>query len=278
MGRMQDKVVLITGAARGQGRSHAVRLAEEGADIIALDLCAPIEGVSYPMSSQQDLDETARLVEARGRRVVTGVADVRDQDQLDAVVRDGVAALGRLDGLSLNAGIAEVGHKSWDFPDEVWQTTLDINLTGVWRSAKAAMPAMLEAGNGGAIVITSSFAGSNGVANSAAYVASKHGAIGLMRTMANELGEHRIRVNAINPGNIDTPMLFNEGMFRLFRPELDDPGREDAVAIMHHMAVLPTSYLEPVDISNAVLYLLSDEARFVTGAVLPVDAGWANKV
>lgn len=274
MGRMRDKVVLITGAARGQGRAHAVRLAEEGADIIALDLCAQASTVTYPMSTKQDLDETAGLVEGLGRRVVARVADVRDQAALDAAVRDGVAELGRLDGLALNAGIAEVGRETWEFSDEQWQETIDINLTGVWRSAKAAVPTMIACGNGGSIAITSSYAGLNGVRNSAAYVSSKHGVVGLMRTMANELGDHRIRVNTIHPGNVDTPMLFNDALYRLFRPELENPGREDAVEVMHAMSLLPTPYLDAVDISNALLFLLSDESRYITGVELPVDAGW----
>src|SRR5690625_1137805 len=272
-GRVAGKVAFITGAARGQGRSHAVRLAEEGADIIAIDSLEDVPEVPYAMASQEDMDETVRQVEALDRRIVASKVDVRDFDGIKKAVDDGVAQLGRLDIVSANAGISGPMAPTVDLSAEAWQTMIDINLTGVWHTAKAAIPHMIEGGNGGSIVLTSSVAGLKGMANIGHYAAAKHGLVGLMRTLALELGEHRIRVNSIHPTQIDTPMIMNEATMRLFRPDVDNPTREDFAEAAKGLNVLPLPWLEAVDISNALLFLSSDEGRYITGVALPVDAG-----
>lgn len=275
-GRVAGKVAFVTGAARGQGRSHAVRLAQEGADIIAVDLCGPIETVPIDMPTQADLDETIRQVEALDRRIVAEVADVRDQAALDRVVARGLAELGRIDIVCGNAGIFTPG-STWELDELTWQTMIDINLTGVWHTVKAAIPHMIEAGNGGSIVLTSSFSGQHGIAHTSHYTAAKHGVLGLMRTLANEVGSHMIRVNAVMPCNVGTDMILNDMTYRLYRPDLENPGLADFEELAKTLFILPIPYVQPVDISNAVLWLSSDEARYVTGVALPVDAGWDAK-
>ena len=198
-GRVEGKVAFITGAARGQGRSHAVRLAEEGADIIAVDICEPVRNLPYEFPTQEDLAETARQVEAFDRRIVTHKADIRDFDALKSAVDDGVAQLGRLDIVSANGGIGSTPFKTWEIPAEVWQDMIDINLTGQWKTVKAAIPQMIDAGNGGAIVLTSSMAAIRTYANVAHYTAAKYGMVGLMKTLALELGEYNIRANSAPP-------------------------------------------------------------------------------
>lgn len=275
-GRVANKVAFITGAARGQGRSHAIRLAQEGADIIAVDLCDAVETVPIEMPTRADLDETVRLVEALDRRIIAEVADVRDQAALDAVVARGLAEFGRIDIVCGNAGIFTPG-STWELDELSWQTMLDINLTGVWHTVKATVPHMIAAGNGGSIVLTSSFSGEHGIAHTAHYTAAKHGVLGLMRTLANEVGDKMIRVNAIMPCNVGTDMILNDMTYRLYRPDLENPGKRDFEDLAKTMFILPIPYVEPVDISNAVLWLSSDEARYVTGVALPVDAGWNAK-
>jgi SDR family mycofactocin-dependent oxidoreductase len=271
-GRVEGKVAFITGAARGQGRSHAVRLAREGADIIAVDLCAQIGSVPYPMATPQDLAQTVKEVEAAGRRIVATVADVRDYDALKEALDDGVAELGRLDIVSANAGIVSYGPAE-DLPEQTWQDVIDIDLTGDWHAAKAAIPHLRAGGHGGSIILTSSMAGLRASQNLAHYVAAKHGVIGLMRTLALELAADFIRVNALAPTNVDTPMFMNEATYRLFRPDLDNPTADDAAGPATATNVLPIPWVEPVDISEALLFLASDEARYITGVTLPVDAG-----
>jgi SDR family mycofactocin-dependent oxidoreductase len=273
MGRVEGKVAFITGVARGQGRSHAVRLAQEGADIIGIDICKPMDTVRYPLATPEDLEETVKQVEALDRRIVAHQADVRDFAAVKAAVDDGVAQLGHVDIVSANAGINSSIVPIWETSEQEWQETVDVDLTGDWLTCKAAIPHMIEAGRGGAIVITSSGAGLKGMQNIGAYVAAKHGVIGLMRTLALELAPHRIRVNAICPGTVDTPIVNNEVTYRLFRPDLDNPTREDVLPVMAALHVLPDTILEAVDISNALLWLASDEARYVTGVPFPVDAG-----
>ena len=275
-GRVAGKVAFITGAARGQGRSHAVRLAQEGADIIAVDLCGPIDTVPIDMPTQADLDETIRQVEALDRRIVAEIADVRDQAALDAVVARGLAEFGRIDIVCGNAGIFTPG-STWELDELTWQTMIDINLTGVWHTVKAVIPHMIDAGVGGSVVLTSSFSGEHGIAHTSHYTAAKHGVLGLMRTLANEVGSHMIRVNAIMPCNVGTDMILNDMTYRLYRPDLENPGRQDFEDLAKTMFILPIPYVQPVDISNAVLWLSSDEARYVTGVALPVDAGWSAK-
>jgi SDR family mycofactocin-dependent oxidoreductase len=274
-GRLEGKVAFITGAARGQGRSHAVRLAEEGADIIAVDVAQEIDSVKrfYPGASEADLAETVEAVEALDRRIVAAKADVRDYAALKEALDDGVAQLGHVDIVSANAGIFLFGEPAHLVSDSDWADVLDINLTGVWHTAKAVIPHLIEQGTGGSIIITSSVAGLKGLANVAAYVASKHGVVGLMRTLALELAPHAIRVNTVHPTSVATDMILNDAVYRLFLPDTDSPTREQAIETFKALHPLPVPWVEAVDISNAVLFLASDEARYVTGTELKVDAG-----
>jgi (+)-trans-carveol dehydrogenase len=268
-GRVAGKVAFITGAARGQGRSHAIRLAQEGADIIAVDVCEDVATVPYSGATEADLAETVKQVEALDRRIVATKADVRDFGQLKQAVDDGVAQLGKLDIVSANAGIFSHAPTA-ELTEEQWGTMIDINLTGVWRTCKAAIPHLI-ANDSGAIIITSSVAGLRGAPNFAHYVATKHGVVGLMRTLALELAPHHIRVNSIHPTNVGTDMILNEDLYRLFNPET--PTREAFEERTRSMHPLPVGWVEPVDISNALLFLASDEGRYITGITFPVDLG-----
>jgi SDR family mycofactocin-dependent oxidoreductase len=263
-GRVEGRVAFITGAGRGQGRSHAIRLAEEGADIIAIDVLEDYPTVRYAMSSAAELDETVRAVEALGRRIVAAKADVRDAVALRATVDAGVAELGRLDIVCANAGIYTV--QAWDqVTPEVWQDTIDTNLTGVWNTMVVAVPHLIAAG-GGSIIATSSTAGLKGMPFLAPYVAAKHAVVGICRSLANELASHRIRVNTVHPAGVDTPMVTGAETIEPFVSRSPELG---ALFVNG----LPVEALAPRDVSNAVLWLASDEARYVTGAALTVDAG-----
>jgi (+)-trans-carveol dehydrogenase len=275
-GRVEGMVAFITGAARGQGRSHAVRLAQEGADIIAVDLCAQVGSVPYPMATPEDLANTVKEVEALDRRIVAAQADVRDYAGLKQALDDGVAQLGRLDIVCSNAGISSFGQAD-ELDETTWQDMIDINLTGMWHTCKAAIPHLVAGGRGGSIVITSSDAGLKAYQNLAHYVSAKHGVVGLMRTLALELAPHFIRVNSLHPSTVDTAMIQNDATYRLFRPDLQNPGPQDMAEAATAINALPIPWLEPVDISNAVLFLASDEARYITGVPLPVDAGFLVK-
>ena len=272
-GRVEGKVAFITGAGRGQGRSHAVKLASEGADIIAVDICHDVEG-ALPMATPDDLAETVKLVEARDRRIIATQADVRDLDGLTAAVDAGVGELGRLDIVVANAGIASLGGPVGEMSQDNWKHTIDINLTGLWNTARAAIPHLIAGGRGGVIVLTSSVGGMHAMPNMSHYISAKHGVIGLMRSLAVELGQHHIRVNSVLPTNVNTPMFMNEGTFKMFRPDLENPTAADVEPIAaQFMHVLPHGWIEPEDVSNAILFLVSDEARYITGVALPVDAG-----
>ena len=273
-GRMEGKVAFITGAARGQGRAHALRLAQEGADVVAVDICADIDTVTpyYPLATEEELAETVRQVEALDRRIVARRADVRDLDGLQAAFDEGLAEFGHVDTVVANAGIATYG-KAWELTGEQWKDMVDVNLTGVFHTAKVAIPSMIEAGRGGSILFTSSIGGLKGIQNVAHYVACKHGIVGLMRTLANELGPYSIRVNTIHPTNVDTIMIQNPGTWAMFSPGDPEPSRHKAMPGFMSLNALPVPWLEPVDISNAVLFLASDEARYVSGVSFPVDAG-----
>jgi SDR family mycofactocin-dependent oxidoreductase len=263
-GRVAGKVALITGAARGQGRSHAVRLAAEGADIIGIDLCTDVGPIPYPLATPDDLAETVRLVEATGARMVAAEADVRDPDALAAAVGDGVGRLGRLDIAVANAGVCTV--QRWDeVTPAVWDAVIGINLTGAWNTCVAAIPPLVETG-GGSLVLISSVAGLKGQPFLAPYVASKHGMVGVMRTLANELAARSIRVNTIHPTGVDTPMLV--GMAGLTARIEASP---DTGSVF--LNSLPVDVVAPSDVSDAVLYLASDESRYVTGLTMTVDAG-----
>jgi (+)-trans-carveol dehydrogenase len=275
-GRVEGKVAFITGAARGQGRSHAIRLAQEGADIIAVDICAQVDSVPYPMSTPEDLAKTVKDVEALDRRIVAVQADVRDFGALKAALDEGVAQLGRLDIVSANAGIASYGPAA-ELAEQTWRDMIDINLTGDWHAAKAAIPHLIAGGRGGSIIITSSDAGLKAYQNCAHYVSAKHGVVGLMRTLALELAPHMIRVNSLHPTQVNTDMIMNEPTMRLFRPDIERPTVEDFGPASQAFNALPIPWVEPVDISNALLFLASDEARYITGVRLPVDAGAAIK-
>jgi len=272
-GRVAGKVAFITGAARGQGRSHAVRLAEEGADIIAVDICRGFQDSPAPPATPEDLAETADLVKNLDRRIVTAEVDVRDFDALRAALDSGVEQLGRLDIVVANAGIGTTGVKLHKMAEPSWEETIDVNLGGVWKTVKAAVPHLLAGGRGGSIIITSSVGGLKAYPQVGHYIAAKHGVVGLMRTFAVELGQHSIRVNTVHPTHVCSPLLMNEPTYRLFRPDLKNPGPDDLAPVCQSFHFLPIPWVEPRDISNAVLFLASDEARYITGVTLPVDAG-----
>jgi SDR family mycofactocin-dependent oxidoreductase len=261
MSGLCDKVVVVTGAARGMGRAHCERFADEGADVIAIDLPAAAD----------ELRDTATEVEKRGRRCVTGMADVADLAALTAAVEAGVAELGPLDVIVANAGIYPAGAPTWELTEEVWRHTLDVNLTGVWHTVKAGLTHFGD--RGGSIILISSTNGLRGTANTAHYTSAKHAVVGLARTLANELGERGIRVNTVHPGAVATAMILNDVTLRQLRPDLEQPTVDDAAAALTARHLLPVPWVEPVDIANAVVFLASDEARYITGTQLVVDAG-----
>jgi SDR family mycofactocin-dependent oxidoreductase len=271
-GPLAGQVAVVTGAARGQGRSHALALAREGASIIALDACAPIATVPYPLPAKEDLEDTAEQVRALGAQVIHGVVDVRDLAGMERFVSDAVATLGRLDIVCANAGISTPS-PTLTMTEEAWQTTIDINLTGAWKTCRATVPHVIAGGRGGAVIITSSAATAMISRNIAHYTAAKHGLIGFMRVLAKELAPHRIRVNTLHPTGVRTPMIFNEPMYRLFRPDLENPDQEDfeSAARSHH--ALGVSSVDPEDVSAAVIYLASAAGRYVTGSTFMLDAG-----
>jgi SDR family mycofactocin-dependent oxidoreductase len=269
MGTLNGKVAFITGGARGQGRSHAIRLAKEGADIIAVDICENIDSLPYTLGTDEDLRETVRLVEQLGRRIVARKADVRSSEEMGRALSDGISEFGRLDIVLANAGIAGFGES---VPEEAWADAININLTGVWRTVRLTAPIMIEQGTGGSIVLTSSMAGfkafggvGRGDPGTEGYVASKHGVVGLMRQFAISFAPHSIRVNSVHPTGVDTPMVVNDSM----KKWLDQVHSSGSIGNF-----LPVELMEPNDVSNAIAWLVSDEARYVTGVALPVDAGY----
>ena len=267
-GRVAGKVALITGAARGQGRNHAVRLAAEGADIIALDVCAPIESIDYDTATPDDLLITAEMVKEVGGRIVTAAVDVRDAPGLATAVTDGVEELGKLDVVVANAGV--VATRRWDeITPEEWGTVVGTNLTGTWNTCQAALPHVLATG-GGSLILVSSTSGLKGLPFMTHYAASKHGVVGIMRALANELGPKGIRVNSLHPTGVPTPML--AGMTPL-TAYIDDAPRTRAL----FDNTLPVNLIELDDVSDAVLFLASDESRFVTGSTMTVDAGASSR-
>ena len=276
MGRVDGKVALITGAARGQGRSHALRLAEEGADIIAVDICRQVASVPFPMARPEQLDETAQLIEDLDRRAIALQADVRDFGQIQAAVEQGIQELGHIDVVCANAGIGSYA-PAWELNEEQWDDVVDTNLKGTWHTCKAAIPHMIARGQGGSLILTSSTAGIKGLPNMVHYAAAKHGVVGVMRTLAIELAPYMIRVNTVNPTSVDTGMIHNEATYTLFMGGRAGATRDDVAPIFQSLNLLPVPWVEPRDISNAVLWLASDESRYVTGVVLPVDAGSNQK-
>lgn len=272
-GRVAGKTALVTGAARGQGRAHVLALAREGADIIAVDVPGEVHGLAYDMGTAEELEATAAEARNLGARVAVIQCDVRNGERLVRAVEDGVRDLGALDVVVANAGIAGVPYATHEIPQPVWEQMLDVNLTGVWNTVRAGVPHLIRSG-GGSVILTSSAAGlTRGYANIAHYAAAKHGTVGLMRTLATELGAHGIRANTIHPTQVNTPMINNPATYQLFCPGIEGPTVEDFLPVSTSMHVLPTPWVEPEDVSNVVLFLASDEARFVTGATIPVDAG-----
>lgn len=273
-GRFDGKVAFITGAARGQGRSHALALAREGADIIAIDATRQMSTVAYPLGTEADLAETVRQVEALDRRIIASVADVRDRSALVAAVGEGVAELGRLDIVSANAGIFTVA-PSDEITDDEWRDVIDVNLTGVWNTVRASLPHIRAGRRGGAIVLTASVSGLKADPNFSHYIASKFGVVGYTKALALELAPEMIRVNAVCPTNVNTPMIRNEPTYRLFAPDVAEGEWTDEIMFPRFGAVhaIPIPWVEPEDVSAAVTWLASDEARYVTGISLPIDAG-----
>jgi SDR family mycofactocin-dependent oxidoreductase len=277
--RLEGKVAFITGAARGQGRSHAIRLAEAGADIIAVDLAGPIDSIRdlYPAATDSDLAETVAAVEALDRRIVAVKADVRDIEPLADAVDRGVSQFGRLDIVCANAGIFDFGVLTHEVSEASWSDVIDVNLTGVFHTVKAAVPHILAGRRGGSIVLISSTAGLKGAYSLVAYSASKHALQGMMRTLALELGPSSIRVNTVHPGHVATDMIFNQRMNRAFVPGVENPELEQVAAAFARTNVLPIPWVEPIDVSNALLFLASDDSRYITGTELKVDAGFTLK-
>ena len=272
MGRLTGKTVLITGAARGQGRAHAIRLAEEGADIVATDICTQLPEIAYAMSTRDDLDHTAKLVEQLDRRCLAFTADAGDLGRMREVVDEAVAEFGHLDAVVINHGLSTPHSIDQEDADAIFDAIVAANLTAVWRTARAAVPA-LRASGGGGIVITSSAAGIRAFGGLPGYVASKQGVLGLMQALAIELAPSGIRVNAVCPGNVATPMLHNQFLQSLFAGGKPDATKDDMVFPAKAMSLQEVPWVEPEAISNGVLYLLSDEAKYVTGIALPIDTG-----
>lgn len=279
MGRVDGKVALVTGAARGQGRAHAVRLAEEGADIIAFDLCKSIPGVQYELSTEDDLAKTVEMIESLDRRVHSQVGDVRSREDVQKLVADGLQELGKIDVLVCNAGIF-MPKPVWEINDEEWDTQIGVNLTGVWRVVSGVIPSLIEAGNGGSIVITTSGSVNRNFGNMTSYVAAKTGLEGFARELAADLSPHWIRVNTIAPTTVETRMADNPWVHSLFTPDKEgapaEERRKGMMDAMSELNMLNVPWVQPEDVANGVLFLASDESRMVTGASLRVDAGFGS--
>src|SRR5262249_38189181 len=274
MGLVDGKVALVTGAGRGQGRSHAVRLASEGADVIAVDIGpGSVETISYDLASEADLDATVALIEGTGRRAIKAVADVRSLSELQSAVGLGLSELGKIDIVCANAGIGSWA-VAWEMTEQQWKDMIDINLTGVFNAARATLPSMVERGEGGSLVLTSSTAGLRAYANTAHYTAAKHGVIGLMKVLAQECGPEGIRVNAVCPTTVRTPLGINGATFGLLARDSGGPTGDAVREPFEGLNILPNvAWIEPSDVSDAVVFLCSDAAKFITGVALPVDAG-----
>lgn len=278
-GPLEGRVALITGAARGQGRAHAVRLAADGADIIAIDVCGPVsESITYPMPTSEDLVETVRLVEATGRKVLSREVDIRDLEAQQQVVADGIEQFGRLDIVVANAGVLSWG-RIWEMSEEQWDTVIDVNLNGTWRTVRAAVPAMIEAGNGGSIVIVSSSAGTKATPGNAHYSASKHGLVALTNSLAIEAGEFGIRVNSIHPYSIDTPMVEADAMMAIFGKYpafLHSFSPMPYHPVNHHGKKGLQEFMTPEEVSDVVAWLASDGSATISGSQIAVDRGTAK--
>ena len=276
IGSLEGRVAFVTGAARGQGRAHAIRLANEGADIIAADICAPVSGtITYPAATADDLAETVRGVEAAGRKILARAVDVRDLDAQQQLVADGVEQFGRLDVVVANAGVLSWG-RVWELTPEQWDTVIDVNLNGTWRTIKAAVPAMIDAGNGGSIIIVSSSAGVKATPGNSHYAASKHGLVALTNSLALEVGEFGIRVNSIHPYSINTPMVEPDAMMEVFK---------NYPTYLHSFAPMPLKpvnhdgkpglqeFMSPEEVSDVVAWLAGDGSMTISGSQIAVDRG-----
>jgi SDR family mycofactocin-dependent oxidoreductase len=273
MGRLTNKVALISGVARGQGRAHAQRLAAEGVSIIGFDGLCTYDTVPYKQATQEDLDETVRLIEAAGGRIFAGRADVRDRGEIERIIRAGVAEVGPIDIVVANAGIGINSRPFWEVSQQEWDDVIGVCLTGVWHTVSAAVPSMIEAGKGGSVIMTSSAAAIKAAPQLSPYIAAKTGVIGMMRSMANDLAPYRIRINCVAPTAVPTDFVLNDRLYQIFSPDSPEPNLEDAKKVMRSMHPLGEPWIETRDVSAAVAYLASDEARFITGIVLPVDLG-----
>ena len=273
---LEGRVALVTGAARGQGRAHAVRLAGDGADIIAIDVCKPVsDSITYPMPTSEDLAETVRLVEATGRKVLAREVDIRDLAAQQQAVADGVEQFGRLDVVVANAGVLSWG-RIWEMSEEQWDTVVDVNLNGTWRTIRAAVPAMIEAGNGGSIIVVSSSAGLKATPGNAHYAASKHGLVALTNALALEAGEYGIRVNSIHPYSIDTPMIEKDAMMEIF---------SKYPTFLHSFAPMPfkpvardgkpglQEFMTVEEVADVVAWLAGDSSMTISGSQIAVDRG-----
>lgn len=274
MSELQGHVAFITGAARGQGRNHAVRLAREGMDIVAVDVCKQIDTVPYPMATPADLAETVRLVESEGRKVVSAEVDVRDLAALEEAAQTGMEAFGRLDVVVANAGISSPA-PTLEMTEADWENMIDVNLTGVWKTVRATVPHVTAGGRGGSLVLISSLAAMVANPNTAHYSAAKAGVVALMKVLAKELAPQGIRVNTIHPTTVATDMILNEATYRLFRPDVEEPTRADFEKAALTLNRLPVAALDSDDITEAVLYLVRPSGRYVTGTTHLVDAGGA---
>ncbi|MGB0972597.1 MAG: mycofactocin-coupled SDR family oxidoreductase [Mycobacterium sp.] len=276
---LQGRVAYITGAARGQGRAHAVRLANEGADIIAIDVCGPVaQDVTYPMPTPEDLAETARLVEATGRKIIAREVDIRDLPAQQQVIAEGIEQFGRLDIVVANAGILSWG-RIFEMSEQQWDSVVDVNLNGTWRTIRAAVPAMIEAGNGGSIIIVSSSAGTRATPGNAHYAASKHGLVAITNSLAIEVGEFGIRVNSIHPYTVDTPMVEPDAMMEIF-------GKHPA--FLHSFSPMPyrpvdhqgkkglKDFMTTEEVADVVAWLAGDGSRTISGSQIAVDRGTAK--
>jgi SDR family mycofactocin-dependent oxidoreductase len=275
--RFSGQAVVVTGAARGQGKEHALRFAREGADVVLVDSVSSIDTVGYPLPTRKDLDQVACKIEDLDRRAIVLEVDVRDAEGLAVGIGGAVAELGRLDVLVANAGILGPARRTWELHRKEWDAVIDVNLTGVWASIKACIPHMIAAGHGGSVVLISSIAGLLGIPGVSNYVAAKHALVGLAGSLANEVAEHGIRVNTVHPTNVRTPMIDNASSATIFRPDLEMPTLDDAAEVLQRINLLHLPWVQAEDVTAAVTWLCSDEARYVTGAALPVDAGMLSK-
>lgn len=276
MSRFENKTVFVTGVARGQGRNHAVRFAQEGARIIGVDLAGSVDTTHYPGATPADLEETRELLDKTGAEFRLHTADVRDLSALEAAVADGLDNFGAIDIVLPTAGITSLA-ATWELTENQWDEMIAINLSGVWRTLRASLPSMVRRQGPGAVVLTGSIAGIIGMPYLAHYAAAKHGVNGLVKSLANELAPHNIRVNSVNPTNVATPMILNEATYQHFRPDVPGATQEDAITAFSSYNLLDTPWVECDDVSNAVLWLCSEEARYMTGVTLPVDTGTVVK-